>query len=207
MEKKIEIHGMEILINESDPGFLPKKRGDYEKEGIEFLKEHVGDTFVDIGARYGWYGLHAAKYGAYTHFFEPSPCNSVIAQNISNNGLDGRVHAMPLSDKQKEVRFTETRDKFYETDEDGPIRMYADRLDVIMRNGPSIGVKVDTEGHEHEIIRGMKNIRDNIKFAIIEYHPEKSDKVDNCMGLLENWGWSLDNKIEGKEILALYTNE
>jgi len=130
--------------------------------------------FLDLGANIGWYTIIAAKVlsgRGNVHAFEPDPTNfSLLMKNISINSISNSTcNNVGASDHASGARlFLDTKNKgdhrLYDS-VDGrdslPVRtILIDAYDGIDRSRALI-VKIDTQGSEVHILRGMKNLIDN----------------------------------------------
>lgn len=149
---------------------------DYEGPQIDLffsmLKKEKCQHFVDIGSHWGWYSLRFAKEvsfnQAHIYAFEPDEINrNQLYANLFLNKLHNRikVYDCALSDKKGEVNF-----HHYEENNRGRscIAEYGDMVvqtakldDVLKLKGQVIGVKIDVEGHELEVVSGMADFLKN----------------------------------------------
>lgn len=148
----------------------------YEKPQIDFLfsqlKKNKCSCFIDIGAHWGYYSLLFAKEACFDqaeiHAFEPDKINRYqLYGNLFLNKLQDRivVYDCAISKEEGEARFhrfgENNRGKSCITD-DGEIVVKTARLDThIKKKDESIGVKVDVEGHELDVIAGMTELLSN----------------------------------------------
>ena len=138
---------------------------------ILFLRKHLsGGTLIDIGANVGSVSLLLADAIESAILFEPNPVAAARArENLARNQLGFKVYEFAISDTNGEVRFechggvdvgahvvinapssqTATRvvqgitfDEF--------LRQYGDP------DFPVSLVKIDVEGHENSVLRGMR---------------------------------------------------
>lgn len=147
------------------------RQGDWEPHVMEAMREFLrpGASFVDIGANLGYYSLRVAHehVDASVHAFEPFPANFQILQgSIRLNGLEGRIRAYPVacSDEDRTVwiagaDWTSGGKGILQGDQPDPtwpsMRVEARRLDAFAPNLKADLVKVDVEGHEPQVLRGM----------------------------------------------------
>lgn len=134
-----------------------------------------GDVVWDVGANIGTYALLAAQAGAEVVAFEPGPrARGDLVANAQLNDLDDAVNSTPyaLSDYDGEGMLlpsgmTGTRE----------LRPEADTGDAVpVRSGDGLSVatpdvlKVDVEGHELHVLRGMTEALEGVRFAVVETH-------------------------------------
>ena len=143
--------------------------GYYEHEERELLPRLLrsDSTFVDIGANAGFYSLFAAKYidGPKGRIlaFEPNPVMfDRFTLNISFNGLESRIEALPIGLADREGEF----DLSYDPRQLGGASMAVDEgpnhvkvpcrplLDVLREKEVSAVsvLKIDVEGFEANIL-------------------------------------------------------
>jgi FkbM family methyltransferase len=160
----------------------------FEQTSAKCVVQHLARTrlFIDVGAHYGFYTLLAAKEGKDLEViaFEPTPetCR-VLQKNVTLNGVNNvKVNQVALSDRDALTQFNISLASdscgFYPNPEAMPLRsleVRANRLDTFLaRRSPcSTLIKIDTEGHELAVLRGLTDtIR---RFAdlrfLIEFNP------------------------------------
>lgn len=130
-----------------------------------------GEVFYDIGANVGCYTLYAAKTVGPTgrvYAFEPHAGNrQALMRNIVANGFQDRVAvvACPLSDGQKYSYFKADGESGTSDHQVQEIRpscgelVWTTTIDSLIAHGLlefAHVVKVDVDGHEPAILRGME---------------------------------------------------
>ena len=126
--------------------------------------------FIDVGAHYGFYALLAGKRDSSLEVIacEPTPetCK-VLARNVALNGLKNvSVQQIALSDKDGTASFNISLSSdscgFHANPVALPLRqveVVAKRMDSLLADHvacPTL-VKMDTEGHELAVLRGLSN--------------------------------------------------
>lgn len=153
--------------------------GIYEKLETELIKNEIknGDVVLDIGANIGYYTLIFAKLvgnKGRVFAFEPEPFNfSLLEKNIEiNNYKNVIIENTAVSDKNGEIKLYLSKKKT------GMHRIYpshlisSDFVNVKMissddyfhnhKYGKKISfLKIDVEGSELGVLRGMKEILEN----------------------------------------------
>lgn len=141
-----------------------------------------GDTFIDIGANRGVHTMFAARYlrGGRVIAFEPNPQTFRILQaHITINDLSHcELHNLGLSDEEGTLPLQLFADdapsgcSFIDKGENPvkatfavPIRRLEDVLGEEMPRTRTL-IKVDTEGFDHRVIRGMGHLLDSAQIAI-----------------------------------------
>jgi len=158
-------------------------KGFYEKSLIKTVKKFFpkGGVFVDVGANIGCISLIAAKTAKQVIAIEPI---SWIAERLQNNFnlnnlTNTKVIQCVASDKKGVVPFY---CPFGDKINDGMGSLYKDRskgkeikiemktLDEILGDTKVDFIKIDTEGHDKNVIMGAKEIiKKNRPFIVYEY--------------------------------------
>jgi FkbM family methyltransferase len=148
------------------------RHGGYEPETSRFLAQLLrpGDTFVDVGANNGYFAILASQFVGPTGTvlaIEPNPAAvERLTKNVRLNGLEGTIHILPFALGEAEG----TGSLYISSFEDGwatlapfpgpkttvPVRVCA--LDDVFEPSGSVVLKVDAEGAEPSILRGMSKI-------------------------------------------------
>jgi len=147
-----------------------------------------GMVVVDVGAHFGWYTLQAARQLAgrgKIHSFEPTPQTfALLRQNIQVNGFleTGVVelHEAAIAERSGVASFAMyAEDSTHNTLFPGGdcvqmIEVRALSLDEALENEPQVDVvKIDAEGAEPLILRGMRRIleRNSHVRILMEFAP------------------------------------
>ena len=147
---------------------------------LHFLQKD--DLFADIGSNIGSYSILASGVNnASTIAFEPSlKAFNHLQKNISLNKLENKVKAIniALGGKIEKLYFTadlDTANHVLSTDELQNFGNYSEvnvnTLDNILKGGTTpILIKIDVEGFETEVLKGMNETlgNDNLKAILIE---------------------------------------
>jgi FkbM family methyltransferase len=144
------------------------------------------DHFVDVGANVGVYTILAsAVRGALTTAIEPIPNTfRQLNANIRVNDICHRVTALNIGVGRENTRLWFTTDLGTRNHVLGNVdlpnnalEMPVSRLEDVLKDTP-IGVKIDAEGFEHEILDGADKVlsHPDLKFIIIEAWQDKSLK-------------------------------
>ena len=175
--------------------------GDYEAEQRARLFELAADlsclVFLDIGANFGLYSIHAILNGRFeaVHAFEPDPRSlAFLRTNLHLNGFLKRVlvHETALSAKDGTDAFTgQSRVTSIKTVDSEEIR--AQRLDSILRPEGALCIKIDVEGHELAVLEGARDLLEGNSWVIqVECLNESSAGVNDFLGDL---GGALEGRI------------
>jgi len=186
---------------------LPGREDDVERVVFSLLRP--GDVFVDVGANVGYYTLAAAMKGCHVVAVEAVPSTvAVLLANIRLNNLkdvvivpycawheDGFVSLqIPLG------RYYGIASAFYggET-EVVKIPVKCIRLDKILDKYPVIKpVKIDVEGAEYEVLRGLEKVLPRVKFIVLEL----SRNASAVVSYLRERGFKIRKLRFGSYILA-----
>ena len=150
---------------------------------VSFLREHLnGGTFLDVGANIGLVSLLVADRVQHAILFEPSPIAAERARkNLQLNGLAFDIVAEALSDTVGSVEFenggganscNRTVDGFTTSVPTIPVqRTTFDRfLQTYRTDIPAIRwVKIDVEGHENAVLRGMQGFLKNQRPQLVMF--------------------------------------
>ena len=156
-----------------------------------FFEGAGGGTFLDIGANIGLTLIPIARNpGVQCVGFEPEPLNfSYLKRNIEMNCLHGNVSLKQLAlfDRQEVLQFELSSDNFGDhrirvSDSDGyytermrkTVSVPAARLDSVIDVGSlklPLGVKIDTQGAEPNIIAGGIRLLSAADLIALEFWP------------------------------------
>lgn len=153
--------------------------GLHEFEDMAFVLHFLRstDTFVDIGANVGSYTiLGAGEVRAKTISFEPIPETfKILESNILINRITDRVKALNigLGAKKGNLEFTKSQGPVNHVateKEKDTISVPVEIFDNIINIDHPTLIKMDVEGFETEVIKGMSKTLDddNLKAIIIE---------------------------------------
>jgi len=139
---------------------------------ILFVRKHLsGGTLIDVGANVGSVSLLLADTIEDAILFEPNPVAAARArENLARNQLGFQVHEVALSDTNGEIRF----ECLGAVDVGGHVVVNAPSSHTATRVIPRITfdeflrqhgdpgfpvslVKIDVEGHENSVLRGMRH--------------------------------------------------
>ena len=137
-----------------------------------------GDTFIDIGANYGVHSMLAARcVGAAgrIYCFEPNPAtfdvlkahivmNAVRNAHLFQMGLSDAAGQMTLSGQDHVGMFTLRAVQGNANAFQVPIHIGDDLLKDCPDSG-KILVKIDTEGFEHHVLKGLRQFRKRLNAA------------------------------------------
>jgi FkbM family methyltransferase len=215
-----EILGSRMCLDLSDKGISWDliTDGIREEMGVEIIKKEVkpGDTVVDIGANIGYYVLLESRLVGDTgkiYAIEPAPSNvDLLKKNVELNGYSNvEVYLYAVGDKHgfyplylSEKRNRPTLKKIAGTSKE---KFFTEKIDVEVvtlddflkhRKYPGL-VRMDVEGYEYQIIRGMKNILQKglpLKLFIeFHFHLLKEQESIEILTTLQNAGFGIADMV------------
>ena len=177
-----------------------------EPETLKWIESFLpGSWFADIGANIGQYSLYAATLGHWIKSFEPQPANyQALLRNIGLNRFQDQIFAYPfaLSDKQKisviEIGSQDISGKSgIQIQKKGnyfvqciPLVMYSDVFDYI---------KIDVDGNELEIARGLELTSMTLNSVLIEVSRDNQKEITE---IFFNHGLEIDQRFEPYNIMT-----
>ena len=184
------------------------------RKEAELLRRHVepGMTVVDIGANIGLYTLLLAKLAGpkgLVHAFEPDPImQAACAENLRLNEAR-TVTLYPLALGARSSRITLHRSVFnlgdnrlsrHEADSfSEPVEVCVARLDEVLSNVRIDFLKMDVQGWEVEVLRGMEGLLSlgSPSQMLVEYWPYGLLRAGTCaqdlLAILGRHGYRFQN--------------
>lgn len=168
-----EYLGAKFLLSPAGIGTLEISAGISERLELQYFTERCRsfkpNLFIDVGANIGMYSCILLKAGVVPRAiaFEPDVKNRAqLAANLLMNGLLGAVDVRPHAAGDTEGQFNllpgATDGGFSRITEQAEAGSYVvDVLpldDVLPVAGQRIAIKIDVEGFEYKVLRGMKNL-------------------------------------------------
>jgi FkbM family methyltransferase len=178
----------------------------YEEEQIttllEFSKKIEQDYFLDIGSNCGYYALFIAKTFPNTHVLAFEPIRKTydkLIKNIHLNNLGQQIQTFNfgLSDANNEVEMRALVKKgfiqsggFTVHDKNRKLK----KNEILLKTNLKIGdeiikytnkkllIKIDVEGHEINVLKGLKDlIKNNKIYMQIEIFHENRENIFNFL--------------------------
>ncbi|MDA8019427.1 MAG: FkbM family methyltransferase [Thermoanaerobaculia bacterium] len=208
-------HGFDLYVPAEDRSPIVVSlllEGEYEPEETRAMQSLLrpGDVAIDVGANVGYMScLMARRVGeaGAIYAFEPEPCHAAaLRRNAALNGMPQlRCYQLALSDKGEQVPL------YLNPDNPGDHTLVAleerDSIDIETlsfdsfwkRTGDSRPirlVKIDVQGHELAVIRGMQRTltEQQIESLLIEIWPyrleEGGPSCDHLMQALMDLTWT-----------------
>jgi FkbM family methyltransferase len=224
-----KIHNNKMLLDVNDMGISKELAltGWHEKNSSKFIKKELkpGMHIVEIGANIGYYTLiEAGIIGENGHIyaFEPNPKNmSDFKINIALNNYNDLIEFFPFA-----IGSENTEADFYMADF-GNLSTFAKRddnlcdykvkkikvvkLDDLLKDKKIDYFRMDVEGYETEVIKGMHNILSSPEAPygmFIEVHSELLHKLNSSakefLTNLSKYGYDVKKSFyRGKEDISV----
>lgn len=189
-----------------------KLKNKYSSTKVEVDK---GDIVIDVGANIGEFSCMASELASQVFSFEPDPkvyevleanCSyyqNIIPQNIALSDSEGKS-PFYISDLNADSSLIEPKryeDVFY-------IQCITLKKFIIDRKLSSIDfLKVEAEGAELEVIKGLQDYISRVKKIAVDGGPENQGKTtyNEVKEFLEKSGFHV--QVRGKEVFAINERE
>lgn len=196
-----------------------KNNGCFETETYQFIRDtlKVGDHFVDVGAYTGLYTILAEQLGCgKVSSFEPNPAvyNRLVLNIMANNCDDNIITVYPyaLSDKTHQtvmyvnpaVLLTSGGSLEHSiTRNTKPVPIHSVEFDSIDFGRVDM-VKIDAEGHELSVLKGMvKTIENYSPYLILEVNV--SSELEKFVDFLSPYGYQNIDVFDERNYLFMRT--
>ena len=225
-----EVFGNKLFLNKKGLALSISHYGTYEKLEAKIMEEKikVGNITVDVGANIGLHTLNMARIVGNTgrvFAFEPDPSNfEILEKNVKINNYQNIIL------EQKAVGDKHGRTTLYQSDHPGKHRIFPQteqaksQVQVELTNLDNYFdsdmidkinfIKIDVEGLEFSVLKGMKNIlKNNKKIKILfEFMPKNTMEAGFTPIELLNYLTSYDFKLfcideSTKKLLHVSNNE
>jgi len=186
-----------------------------EPDTVEWIRSmSAGDVFYDVGANIGLYTMLAVKQGLKVFSFEPESQNfAVLIRNLAMNGFSkDQVVAFPfcISDREQvdTLRLSSlvpggschsfASDMNYKREEkkwmyeQGTVGFSMDTLVFELGMPQPHHIKIDVDGFEDKVLKGMERVLDNAKSVLVEMDSANAFHMD-WKEALENRGFVVDD--------------
>lgn len=173
---------------------------------ILFLRKHVsGGTLIDVGANVGSVSLLLADTIENAILFEPNPAAAARArENLDRNQLGFTVYELALSDTNGEVCFEchGAVDVGAHVVVNAPGSQAAGQMvqritfDEFLRQHGDPGfpvsvVKIDVEGHENSVLRGMRQFLAEKRPPLLMFEYLERTNLDQTLSIFAGVGYQL----------------
>ncbi|MEM2293073.1 MAG: FkbM family methyltransferase [Nitrososphaerota archaeon] len=179
---------------------LPGREGPVESFILSIMEKSDG-VFVDVGANIGYYTILIAKKGSRVIAVEPIPETvKVLKTNVVLNNVEEYVTVVNkcATSQNMKIKMFVPINKYYGLatiyKEVHPVSKYQEilipgvTLDSILSDFYSITlIKIDVEGAEFEVLKGLNKSLKNTHFIVIEL----SRNIPEVIALLKEEGFSI----------------
>tara|TARA_B100001750_G_scaffold90459_1_gene71507 strand:+ start:5734 stop:6609 length:876 start_codon:yes stop_codon:yes gene_type:complete len=225
-----EVFGNKLFLSKKGLALSISHYGTYEELESKIMEEKIemGNIVVDVGANIGLHTLNMARIVGNTgqvFAFEPDPSNfEILKKNVKINNYKNIIL------EQKAVGDKHGRTTLYQSDHPGKHRIFPQteqaksQVQVELTNLDNYFdsdmtdkinfIKIDVEGLEFSVLKGMKNILKNSKKIkiLFEFMPENTIEVGFTPIELLNYLTSNDFKLycmdnKTKKLLHVSNNE
>jgi len=210
-----DVQGSLMILDLSDKGIHRDLylNGIREPQATRYLQSILEPewTVVDIGANIGYYALQEARAVREVIALEPAPANYDALEANINLNLYGNIeaHQLAIGDYVGEAGFELSRACNWNSiairNKKGTIPVRVETLDRFL-NGTKIDfVRMDVEGYEMNVLKGMEGILSNHPPGMfIEVHRDKlrgyGSSQREVMEYLAGFGYSIEKSfIMGRE--------
>jgi FkbM family methyltransferase len=181
---------------------LPRREPPVYDLMLSILKKD--DVFVDVGANIGYYTILAAKLGAHVIAVEPVPETAkVLMLNLKLNGVKNVVVVNKAAwDKREKLLINIPKGFYgyasvYKRHFSQTIKMMVEGFpldDILKGFSRNIKlIKIDVEGAEYRVIKGMGESLLNTMYVVISPHYEEDSlSWRKILGFLTQKGFSIE---------------
>ena len=206
---KINNFNFEIDIRES----IERKTyfiREYEKKRMDklhlFSKKINSEILIDIGANIGFYSILSSSRFGQIYSFEPNERNfKVLKKNIENNKLKNiKILNFALGENEEVlIGNSNTKGKLFQTsgfainkdNKKGERVLVKKGDDVLQFKNKTLTIKIDVEGFEFFVLKGLKNtLIKNWCVLQIEIWEKNNDAVNK---FLKSLGYKMIISIDG----------
>ena len=185
-----EVFGNKLFLNKKGLALSISHYGTYEQSEAKVMEEKIkgGNIVVDVGANIGLHTLNMARIVGNTgqvFAFEPDPSNfKILGKNVKvNNYKNIILEQKAVGDKHGRATLYQSDDPgrhriFPQTKAKGQVQVELTSLDKYFIDSNLVDkinfIKIDIEGLEFSVLKGMENIlKNNKKIKILfEFMPK-----------------------------------
>ena len=175
-----------------------------DSRDIFFMRSHIGQgTLIDVGANVGLVTLLLAEKIQHALLFEPNPLAAARARaNLELNGLRFEVHELALSDTTGTVEFEDlggvssrNRTVVGFTTSAPTRNVPCMQLDQFLADHPLpypiSAIKIDVEGHENSVLRGMMDCLRRHRPRVVMFEYLQRTNLREAISLFEDAGYTV----------------
>ena len=183
---------------------------EYEKKRMDqlhhFSKKINSEVLIDIGAHIGFYSILSSHLFEQLYSFEPNERNfKVLKKNIDKNKLKNiKISNFGLGEKEEVlIGNSNTKGELFQTsgfainkdNKKGESVILKKGDDVLQFKNKTLTIKIDVEGFEFFVLKGLKNnLINNSCFLQIEIWEKNNDEVHRFLNSL---GYRMIDLIDG----------
>ncbi len=174
-----------------------------EPETLEWIESFESDSnFADVGANIGQYSLYAASLGHYVHAYEPQPANyQALLRNIGLNKLEDLItaYSFGIASKRKisiiQIGINDVAGKSgIQIQKTGNYFIQCQAL-----HSSYDYVKVDVDGIELDIVKGMELKVPVTQSVLIEVSPDNRKEITE---IFQEHEFKIDQRFEPYNIMT-----
>jgi FkbM family methyltransferase len=183
---------------------------------IMFLRQHLNrGTFIDVGANVGLITMLIADRVQHAILFEPNPAAiSRAKENLSLNCLHFPIYPLALSDSVASVEFENSGGVNpcnrtvvgFKTSAPTILvrRVTFDSFskDAIDQESLREPITIDVEGHENEVLRGMRNFLIERRPKLIMFEYLQRMDLSSALRFFDEIGYSVGELADGELVPA-----
>jgi len=199
-------HGLEFR-DFLDKYWVYSMPGHYEERTIRVLMEYSGEgeVFYDVGVNVGFHGVHVGVGGARVVAFEPDPrVWGLLRANLESHGVAHTIIPRPACDEERDVILhlmpkPEHSSLASSGGSMGGYRVKCVSIDGLVDSGvvaPPTMVKIDVEGAEVMVLRGMERTLDSARPSIVVIEVGRQT-IGGVVGFMKGKGYRYQGALDG----------
>lgn len=206
---KIDKFIFEIDIRESierKTYFLKEYEKKRMKQLYHFSKKINSEIFIDIGANIGFYSILLSGHFKKIYSFEPNQRNfQVLRKNINTNDLKNiKIFNYGLGENDEElIGSSNTKGKLFQTSgfSISKTNYKGEKVSIkkgdgiLIFNNKNLTIKIDVEGFELFVLKGLKNILIN-NYCVLQIEIWEKNK-DEVHKYLKSLNYEMNCLIDG----------
>ncbi len=186
---------------------MEKWRADWfwgkEPETLKWIESFEPESyFADVGANIGQYTLYAASLGHQVRAYEPQPANyQALLRNIGLNKFHDLVLAFPFAiTSKRKVSMIQIGGKDISGRSGIQIQQSGNYFVQCLELEPLYDyVKIDVDGIELDIVKGMDPWGGMLKSVLIEVSPGNQKEITE---IFQGYGFEIDQRFEPYNIMT-----
>ena len=181
------------------------KHGWNEPATAKFIKDTLkpGQTFVDIGANYGYYSVLAAKCGAKVIAYEPDETSfSRLNRNLKINGVTAQTNKAAVSDHEGTIDFYVFKKGAGTNSTLESVQLAPAIKHTVRATKCTVAYdlcKIDVEGAELKALKGMSHHGLIICELNPTAHERQGSNSQEYLNSIRALGWNVEDLEEGPQ--------